>query len=299
MRLFTTREDDGFRLGMVLAGDRHIDVAGAGAALGIAVPATPQAFFEAGEGALPTLRSLAAAAEAAREDAAWRLPQDGLPFGPCVPDPGKILCVGLNYARHARESGMELPTSPVLFSKFNNAVAAPGQAIALPPVTERVDYEAELVAVIGRRAHEVPEAQALDHVLGYCNGNDLSARDLQMRTGQWLLGKTLDGFFPIGPYLVTRDEVADPQALRIRSWLNGEPRQDSSTADMVFTVAQIVSYASRHMTLEPGDVIATGTPEGVILGMSEKVWMRPGDVSTVEVEGLGRLENRMVAPAGG
>lgn len=298
MRLFTHLEGTTLRLGLVAHDGRHLDVARAGEAAGVPVPSTPDAFITAGEGALPALRALADAAPALG-DGAWRLAQADLRFGPCVPAPGKILCVGLNYARHARESGMELPTSPVLFSKFNNAVAGPGQAIVLPRVTEQVDYEAELVAVVGRRARDVSEADALDHVLGYCNGNDLSARDLQMRTGQWLLGKTLDGFFPIGPYLVTRDEVPDPQALRIRSWLNGEPRQDSTTADMVFTVAQIVSYASRHMTLEPGDVIATGTPEGVILGMHEKVWMRPGDVSTVEVEGLGRLENAMVAPAAG
>ena len=136
---------------------------------------------------------------------------------------------------------------------------------------------------------------ALDVVLGYCTANDLSARDLQMRTSQWLLGKTLDGFCPIGPYLVTRDEVSDPQRLRIRSWLNGELRQDSTTADMVFSVAEIISYISQYITLKPGDVILTGTPEGVILGREDKTWMKPGDVISVEVEGLGRLTNPLVA----
>ena len=211
-----------------------------------------------------------------------------------VPRPGKVLCVGLNYLRHARESGMEPPTAPVLFSKFGNAVAGPGDDVALPREAERYDYEAELVAVIGRRARRVSEEHALEHVLGYCNGNDLSARDLQMLSGQWLLGKTLDGFLPMGPYLATADEVPDPQDLRVRCWLNGEQRQDSNTADMIFSVAEIVAYASRYMTLEPGDVIATGTPEGVILGRAEKRWMVPGDEVVVEVGPLGRLVNRMV-----
>ncbi len=150
--------------------------------------------------------------------------------------------------------------------------------------------------VIGQKASAVSVEEALEYVLGYCSANDLSARDLQMRTSQWLLGKTLDGFCPIGPYLVTRDEVPDPQQLELRTWVNGELRQNSSTADMIFSVAEIVSYASHHMTLDPGDVIITGTPEGVILGMPEpRAWLKPGDEVIVEVQGLGRLVTPLVA----
>jgi 2-keto-4-pentenoate hydratase/2-oxohepta-3-ene-1,7-dioic acid hydratase in catechol pathway len=157
-------------------------------------------------------------------------------------------------------------------------------------VARQYDYEVELGVVIGRRAAYVERDQALEYVLGYCTANDLSARDLQMRTSQWLLGKTLDGFCPVGPYIVTRDDVPDPQQLELKTWVNGELRQNSSTADMIFSVAEIVSYASQYMTLEPGDLIITGTPEGVILGMPEpRTWLKSGDEVTVEVQGLGRL----------
>jgi 2-keto-4-pentenoate hydratase/2-oxohepta-3-ene-1,7-dioic acid hydratase in catechol pathway len=173
-------------------------------------------------------------------------------------------------------------------------VAAPGEPIPLPDNAVQYDYEVELAAVIGRRARYVSEGQALDYVLGYCTANDLSARDLQTRTSQWLLGKTLDKFMPLGPYLVTADQVPDPQNLALRTWVNGELRQNSNTSDMVFSVAQLVSYVSQYLTLEPGDVILTGTPEGVVLGMKEKVWLKAGDEVTVEVEGLGRLTNSMI-----
>jgi 2-keto-4-pentenoate hydratase/2-oxohepta-3-ene-1,7-dioic acid hydratase in catechol pathway len=221
-----------------------------------------------------------------------------LTLGPCVPAPGKIIGVGLNYRRHAVEARMALPESPVLFAKYANAIAGPGSPIVLPPEALQYDYEVELAVVIGQRAARVSEGEARSRVLGYATANDLSARDLQFRTGQWLLGKTLDGFLPIGPYLVTADEVPDPQLLQLRSWVNGEPRQDASTADMVFSVDQLVSYISHHMTLESGDVILTGTPEGVIAGRASPVWLRAGDVVEVEVQGLGRLGNRMVALAG-
>jgi 2-keto-4-pentenoate hydratase/2-oxohepta-3-ene-1,7-dioic acid hydratase in catechol pathway len=226
----------------------------------------------------------------------WLLDEATLTYGPCVANPGKIICVGLNYRRHAVESGMAIPTSPVLFSKFSNTIASPGEQIVLPTNAVEYDYEAELGVVIGKRAKNVSEQNALNYVLGYCNINDLSARDLQMRTSQWLLGKTLDQFMPIGPYLVTADEVRDAQALDIRCWVNGALRQNSSTSDMVFSVPQLVSYMSQYMTLEPGDVISTGTPEGVVLGMKEKQWLKSGDEVTIEVAGLGRLTNTMLAP---
>ncbi len=215
-------------------------------------------------------------------------------LGPSLLYRGKLMCIGLNYRRHAEESKVAVADTPVLFSKFENSLAGTEDDIPLPDVAKQYDYEAELGVVIGRRCRNVAEADALDHVFGYCTANDLSARDLQFRTSQWLLGKSLDRFLPLGPELVTADDVGDPQALEIRCWVNGERRQSSTTGDMIFSVAEIISYLSRHMTLEPGDFIATGTPEGVIHGMAEKRWLRPGDVVEVEVEGLGRLRNRMV-----
>jgi len=228
----------------------------------------------------------------------WLREEATLTYGPCVAQPGKIIGVGLNYRRHAIESGMAIPTTPVLFSKFSNTIAAPGEKIVLPANAVEYDYEAELGVIIGKRAKNVSEPEALNYVLGYCNINDLSARDLQMRTSQWMLGKTLDQFMPIGPYLVTADEIENPQALNVRCWVNGALRQNSSTSDMVFNVAQLVSYLSQYMTLEAGDVISTGTPEGVVLGMKEKQWLKPGDEVIVEVAGLGRLINTFHAPAG-
>lgn len=224
---------------------------------------------------------------------AWMLDAGSIAFAPCVPNPGKIICIGLNYRRHALESGANIPTTPVVFSKFNNSLAAHQQPVRLEATAEQYDYEAELVVVVGKRARFISEAEALTHVFGYCNGNDLSARDLQTRTSQWLLGKSLDHFFPTGPYLVTADEIPDPQSLSIRCWLNGALRQNSNTRDMVFSVAQLISYISQYMTLDPGDLISTGTPEGVILGMKEKIWLKPNDTVEVEVEGLGKLVNVM------
>ncbi len=235
---------------------------------------------------------LAAAEEAETADAQ---PESETHLGPCVPQPGKIICIGRNYREHANEVGNPVPDTPLLFSKFASAVAGPGEAIPLIPDAEQYDYEAELAVVIGRTASRVSEGEALAHVFGYCNSNDLSARDLQFRTSQWLLGKSLDHFLPLGPYLVTADEVGDPQSLQVRCWVNGQIRQDAPTSAMVFSVAELVSYTSTYITLQPGDVIATGTPEGVILGMKEKHWLRAGDEVTVEITGLGRLTNTLVA----
>jgi 2-keto-4-pentenoate hydratase/2-oxohepta-3-ene-1,7-dioic acid hydratase in catechol pathway len=219
-----------------------------------------------------------------------------LRLGPSLLRPGKLLCIGLNYFRHATESDETPPETPLVFGKLANSVAASGQEIALPDTAGQYDYEAELGVVIGRRCRNVDEPHALDYVFGYCCANDLSSRELQFRTSQWFLGKSLDGFLPVGPELVTADEVGDPQALGIRCWVNGELRQSSSTAKMMFSVSEIISYVSRYVTLEPGDFIATGTPEGVVLGMKEKKWLTPGDVVEVEVDRLGRLRNRLVSP---
>jgi 2-keto-4-pentenoate hydratase/2-oxohepta-3-ene-1,7-dioic acid hydratase in catechol pathway len=281
----------------VKTGQGVLDVAAANRLLNIPeVAVTPQALYAAGLPALPGLKAFVDRALEYEGRAAWLLAEERLALGPCVPRPGKIICIGLNYRNHAREARMEIPPVPVLFSKFQNAVAAPNEVIPLPPVAEKYDYEAELAVVIGKKARYVPEERALEYVLGYCNTNDVSARELQNKTSQWLLGKTLDKFLPMGPYLLTADEAGNPQSWPVRCWLNGELRQNSNTADMIFSVAQLVSFISQHMTLEPGDLISTGTPEGVILGKPQpRTWMKPGDTMVVEVGPLGRLSNTLAA----
>ncbi len=218
-------------------------------------------------------------------------------FLPAVSSPGKILCVGVNYRKHIEECGETLPVIPVLFSKFTTALAAHGDVIHPPLVSSQIDYEAELVVVIGKGGKNIPEEEALNHVFGYTCGNDLSARDLQMRTSQWLAGKTCDQFAPLGPWIVTADEL-DPHHLTVRSILNGETRQSDNTASMIFPIERIISYISSIMTLEPGDVIFTGTPDGVILGRpeSERVWMKEGDVIEIEIGGIGTLRNTIGNP---
>jgi 2-keto-4-pentenoate hydratase/2-oxohepta-3-ene-1,7-dioic acid hydratase in catechol pathway len=208
-----------------------------------------------------------------------------------VPRPGKIFGVGLNYRDHAEETGQPVPDVPILFAKFANSVIRPGEAIVVPAATRRPDYEAELGVVIGSTAREVSVDDALGHVAGYLCCNDVSARDLQMSTTQWTRGKAIDTFLPCGPWLVTPDEVPDPQALGIRCMLNGEVMQDSSTAQMVFGVAELVSFISQACTLEPGDLIATGTPPGVGFARTPPVWLHDGDEVTIEIEGLGALTN--------
>ncbi|MBW4082981.1 fumarylacetoacetate hydrolase family protein [Paenibacillus sp. S150] len=269
---------------------------------GEAVPATLRAVLDGGETALHSLRNFVDALPLLGEGAkAVHREEASLEFAPCVADPGKIICIGLNYRRHAEETGMPLPEYPILFSKFPNTLAGHGTAVPLPGSTQKVDYEAELGIVIGQRAKDVSEEEALDKVFGYFAANDLSARDLQTRTSQWLAGKSCDRFAPVGPYVVTKDEVGDPGQLSIRCWVNGEVRQDSNTSDMIFDCRQIISYISRCMTLLPGDIILTGTPEGVIMGYppEKQSYLKPGDEVTVELEKLGRLTNRMVAEQSG
>jgi 2,4-didehydro-3-deoxy-L-rhamnonate hydrolase len=208
-----------------------------------------------------------------------------------IPRPGKIVCVGLNYRDHAAEAGAEIPKAPLLFAKWPNTLVGDGEAIVLPAESSQVDYEAELGVVIGTRAKHVSERDALDHVEGYICVNDVSARDLQFADGQWTRGKSPDTFCPVGPRLVPREEIDDPQALAIRCLVNGEVLQDSSTAEMIFSVAEIIAYISRVITLEPGDLIATGTPAGVGVARDPKVLLRDGDEVAVEVQGLGTLTN--------
>lgn len=205
--------------------------------------------------------------------------------------PGKIVAVGLNYADHARESGQEPPAAPVLFAKLTSSIAGPDQPLALPRVTAELDYEAELAVVMGRTARQVRPDDALDHVFGYTCANDLSARDLQRSDGQWVRGKSLDDSCPVGPWVVTANEIPDPQRLRIRCLVGSEVVQDSSTAEMIFTVAELVSFISQAITLEPGDLILTGTPAGVGFVRRPPRFLHEGDVVTVDIEGIGALTN--------
>lgn len=208
---------------------------------------------------------------------------------------GKLVCVGLNYKAHADGINMQLPEYPILFSKFANALAPCGADVTLPPWEHSYDYEAELVIVMGESAWNVSEEEAMSKVFGYSCGNDLSLRDAQMRSGQWLIGKTMPGFAPCGPYIVTADSL-DPEAgIAVRSRVNGELRQDGNTTDMIFDCAKVISYASKYIALEPGDLIFTGTPSGVALENDAAArWLKPGDTVDVEIEGIGTLTNHMI-----
>ena len=268
-------------------GEGIVDAAAEAARRGIAAPGSMEEAI-ALEGA--ELRRLL---EPLASGAACLLPPESVRLAPVVTAPPRILCIGLNYRRHARECGLPLPPAPVLFNKFQNALAASGDCIRLPPDYKEYDYEAELVAVMGRPARNVPEDRALDYVFGYTCGNDLSTRDLQFTRGnQWLLSKTFDGFAPVGPCLVTADSL-DPGHLDISSRVNGETRQNSNTSDMIFPLARIIADLSRHFTLLPGDLIFTGTPQGVMQGYpaDQKSWLRPGDRVSVTIQGIGTLEN--------
>ncbi len=214
-------------------------------------------------------------------------------FLPAV-HPNKILAIGRNYVDHAIEGGAAPPSAPLLFNKLSNSLSAHNAPIVLPEISQKVDYEAELAVVIGRRAKRVTEAEALEYIFGYTLINDVSARDLQFGDGQWTRGKGLDTFAPLGPFITTRDEIADVQALKIEGRLNGELMQSSNTSKMIFQVAYLVSYLSQGITLEPGDVIATGTPEGVGVFRDPPVLLKAGDVYEVEIEGLGVLRNPVV-----
>ena len=205
--------------------------------------------------------------------------------------PQKIVCIGLNYRDHAEEQGTELPAAPLLFAKWPNTLIGPGEPIVIPPITKHVDYEAELGVVIGERVRRASVENALEAVAGFLCLNDVSARDLQFSDGQWVRGKSLDTFCPVGPELVPAADVPDPQALAIRAVVNGEVLQDSHTSNMIFTVAEIVAHVSRAITLEPGDLIATGTPAGVGAFREPPVWLEPGDEVTIEIEGVGALTN--------
>jgi 2-keto-4-pentenoate hydratase/2-oxohepta-3-ene-1,7-dioic acid hydratase in catechol pathway len=213
-----------------------------------------------------------------------------------VPDPDKIVCIGLNYRTHAAEAGLEPPESPAIFAKYRNALAAPGATVALPPVSRKVDFEAEVAFVVGRRATAVSPAEALDHVAGYMLLNDLSARDLQFATPQWMSGKVFDGSAPCGPALVTPEDAGPHDSIEFKLTLNGETMQSASTSDLVFPVPELLSHLSGLMTLEPGDIVSTGTPAGVGGARQPRVWLEDGDEIAIASPTLGELVTRVARP---
>jgi 2-keto-4-pentenoate hydratase/2-oxohepta-3-ene-1,7-dioic acid hydratase in catechol pathway len=294
LTLLTIRCNGEYRLG-VKADKGILDVTRAADILHMHAPTTVDDLLQDEDG--PSLNALVSAALESAPAQSALLCEESIEYGPVLTRPEKIVCVGLNYRRHANELNMAIPAQPVLFNKYNNSLSAHRKSIKLPvEVASKFDYETELVIVVGRTAKNVSEVDALSYVAGYCTGNDFSARDLQFDIGgQWMVGKTPDQFAPLGPYLVTADQV-NPDQLKIECRVNGETRQSSNTEDFIFTSAQIVSYISRHMTLRPGDIIFTGTPEGVILGYpkDKQVWLKAGDRIACSVEKLGELEFELI-----
>lgn len=274
-----------------------IDIASAAKLMGMRAPVTLHELLSGGNAR--GLNALIAAAKVSAKAKSAIVDEASINHGRLFDRPGKIICIGLNYRRHAQEINMSIPLVPPLFNKYNNSLAGHNCTIQLPPreIAYKFDYETELLIVIGKAARNVPESDALNYVAGYCTANDFSARDLQLErpAAQWMLGKTMDNFGPIGPYFVSADLVGDPNALRIETRVNGELRQSSNTSDFIANTQRMVSYISQHWTLEPGDIIFTGTPGGVILGYpkEKQVWLKPGDVITSSIEKLGDLTFRL------
>lgn len=216
-------------------------------------------------------------------------------LGPCIANVGKIICIGLNYSDHAAESGMDVPEEPVIFFKATSSISGPNDDVRLPPNSKKSDWEVELGVVIGKHAAYVDEADAMDHVAGYCVINDLSERAFQLeRSGQWVKGKSCDTFGPLGPYLVTKDEIADSNNLNMTLSVNGHQYQNGSTSTMVFKIPFLIHYLSQYMSLQPGDIISTGTPPGVGLGQTPPVYLKAGDVMELSIEGLGSQRQKVV-----
>ena len=287
MTLLNMRTAAGPRLGVKLS-KGILDVSAAAARYELPAPVDTDDLLQNGKGDM--LAKLVVAA--ADGPAGLYLREGAVQHAPLVTRPEKIIMMGFNYRRHAAETGTPIPANPTLFNKFNNALNHHGGTIALPTAAARnFDYEIELVIVFGRECRNASEAYALDYVAGYCTGNDFSARDLQYLTTQFMIGKTFDGFAPLGPHLVTSDLVGDPNNLRLECRVNGEQRQDWNTNDMIFNCRQLISFASRMMTIKPGDILFTGTPHGVIFGRpkAEQVWLKPGDRVICSVEKLGEL----------
>jgi 2-keto-4-pentenoate hydratase/2-oxohepta-3-ene-1,7-dioic acid hydratase in catechol pathway len=249
-------------------------------------------FLYAGEDAWAEAAETASAADI-ESDAVIRTDEADL-FAP-IAMPGKFICIGLNYRDHAAESNMDLPKTPVVFTKFSNAITGDNTTIVIPKMTTQLDYEAELAIVIGKEGKNIPAADWADYVFGYTIVNDISARDIQMATSQWSLGKSFDGFGPMGPAIVSKDDIPDPHVLAIKLSIDGELLQDSNTDQLVFKAPDLIAYLSSIMTLSPGDIISTGTPAGVGLGRKPQRWIQPGETMVVEIEGIGTLTNTTIA----
>lgn len=254
------------------------------------LPSSSAAFFRQGTEAVETAKKVLNYGLERNWENNFRS-QDQFILGPPVSAPSKIICIGTNYADHIAEMKGDVPDYPVLFAKYNNALIGPEDFIEKSKVTKKLDYEAELVVVIGKRASKVKKEDALDYVAGYTIGNDVSARDLQKRTAQWLQGKSLDNSTPIGPSVVTKDQIENPGQLKISSYVNGEKRQNSTTESMIFDVPFLIEFISELITLEPGDIIFTGTPEGVGFGMNPPAFLKGGDEVVIEIENIGKLVN--------
>jgi 2-keto-4-pentenoate hydratase/2-oxohepta-3-ene-1,7-dioic acid hydratase in catechol pathway len=296
--LLSMRNADGSEtLGVKLDNDAVIDVRTACQLLGVAAPLTLEQLLK--EGNASGLNKLIDAAQASHRAKGVMVKESSITFGRLFRSPGKIVCIGLNYRAHVQEANEKLPSVPILFNKYNNALAAHNCTIELPPrdVAYKFDYETELLIVIGKRARRVSEAEALKYVAGYCTAHDFSARDLQLETpsGQWMIGKTLDNFGPIGPYFVSADLVGDPNNLTITTHVNGEERQSSNTSFMIFNPQKLIAYITKMWTLEPGDIIWSGTPQGVILGYPKdrQVWLKAGDEILSTIEKLGSLRFKL------
>jgi 2-keto-4-pentenoate hydratase/2-oxohepta-3-ene-1,7-dioic acid hydratase in catechol pathway len=283
MRFVTFRDTSGYVQAGIVKDDRVIGLGAAGFS-------DVRSLLSHGDAGINRAQQYAASAPAGAELSTVAL------LAP-ITRPPKVICVGLNYRDHAIESKMEIPQVPTIFSKFSNSVIGASEPIVLPKNSVKPDYEAEFAVVIGKIGRHITEEQALDHVFGYTCVNDVSARDYQMATTQWLMGKTFDTFCPMGPWIVTKDEIADPHALDIRMTINGEVLQNSNTRELIFKVPQLIAYVSSVCTLEPGDVISTGTPSGVGFSHKPPRWLRPGDDCVVYVQGIGELRNRVIAEA--
>jgi 2-keto-4-pentenoate hydratase/2-oxohepta-3-ene-1,7-dioic acid hydratase in catechol pathway len=285
MRLATLSTPAGPRAAVV-AGDDYVDLY----ATDMSLPNSVRVLLSAG---LDTLRAVA---DAAKRPDAVRIPMSSATLLPPLPHPDKIMCIGLNYRDHALENNRAIPTEPVLFAKYLNTLIGHGAPIRLPRVSKKVDYEAELVVVVGKKGRNVPEADAMSFVAGYMVGHDVSARDWQFKgeEKQWTIGKTFDTFAPTGPHVVTADEIPDPHNLQIQLRLNGETMQNSNTREFIFTVPKLIAYLSRVMTLRPGDLIFTGTPPGVGVARKPPVYLKPGDNVEIEIERVGVLRNPVV-----
>ena len=294
MTLINMRVGGGYSLGVKLP-QGVLDVSATARALSLPAPADMDDLLQNGRGDM-----LKAVVDAAMTNpgAVSLIKEETIQYGPVVTRPEKIIMMGFNYRTHAEETGTPVPKDPPLFNKYNNALNHHGGTITLPTkVAKQFDYEIELVIVFGKQCRDVSEADALDYVAGYCTGNDFSARDLQTLTSQFMIGKAHDGFAPLGPYLVTSDLVGDPNKLRLETRVNGEQRQDWNTNDMIFNCRQLISFASKMMTIKPGDLLFTGTPQGVIFGMQprdKRVWLKAGDKIACSVEKLGELKFELV-----